>query len=298
MMKKIGIWLLAVLIAAAIGVRVYRLYEARRANNAPVVYPPTMPPSGGASSGGSTANPPGGAGGGGEKGSERAEPAPPAFSPRAGETLEFAANVTKLNSTVATLRVVTAEKRNMAGKTVWHLQAFAHTENPYRMVFELDDQFDSYSEAGDFVGVQYEMHLSERGQKADVVERMTSSGHEAAPGNAAAARVLPGTRDPLGMLMYLREVDWAKTTEVRCPVFEGRKLYDVRAVAVGKGQSVTVPAGKFVTTKIEIHVLDNGTEMKDAHFWLYLTNTPERLPVLMEATLPVATARVELTARK
>jgi len=32
--------------------------------------------------------------------------------------------------------------------------------------------------------------------------------------------------------------------------------------------------------------------MKDAHFLLYLADGAERLPVLMEAVLPVATARV------
>jgi hypothetical protein len=35
--------------------------------------------------------------------------------------------------------------------------------------------------------------------------------------------------------------------------------------------------------------------MKDAHFFLYLTHDATRLPVLMEAVLPVATVRVELT---
>ncbi len=201
-----------------------------------------------------------------EKG--EASVAPPEFAPRAGETLEFAANVTK---------------------------AFAHTENPYRMVFELDDQFDSYSEASNMSSLQYEMHLSERGQKVDTVERMLSSSKDPAPPDAVAARVLPGTRDPLGMLMYLRSVDWNKVTLVRSPVFDGHKLYDVRAVLVARDQGVSVTAGKFNTTKIEIHVMDNGAEMKDAHFLLYIAQSPERLPVLMEAVLPVATARVELT---
>jgi len=142
---------------------------------------------------------------------------------------------------------------------------------------------------------QYEMHLSERGQKVDSVERMLPSLREPAPDGSSAVRVLPGTRDPLGMLEYLRGVDWNHTSEVRSPVFDGHKLYDVRAVLVAKSVSASVPAGKFNTLKIEIHVLDDGTEMKDAHFLLYLTNDAARLPVLMEAVLPVATARVELT---
>lgn len=216
------------------------------------------------------------------------------FQPRTGETLDFVANVPKLNSVVANLRVKVGERRSVAGKDAWHLQAFAHTENPYRMVFELDDEFDSFSEIANLTSLKYEMHLNERGQKVDTVERMTPSSREPAPANEVAARVLQGTRDPIGMLMYLRGVDWSTTREVKSPVFDGHKLYDVRAVLVGKGQNITVAAGKYTATKIEIYVIDNGTEMKDAHFLLYLADGAERLPVLMEAVLPVATARVEL----
>jgi hypothetical protein len=227
------------------------------------------------------------------------EPRPEAgFVLRQGETLEFNANIPKLNSTVADLKIVAAEKRNTGGKGSWHLQAFAHTENPYRMVFELDDQFDSYSEAGNMTGLQYEMHLSERGQKVDNVERLLASQDDPPPAGTSAARVLPGTRDPLGMLEYLRGVDWSKTPEVRSPVYDGRKLYDVRAVSIGKAETVSVPAGKFNAMKIELHVMDNGVESKDTHFLLYLTNDNARLPVLLEAVLPVATARVELTKAK
>jgi len=191
--------------------------------------------------------------------------------------------------------VKVADQKSVAGKTAWHLQAFAHTENPYRMVFELDDQFDSYSEVGNLTSLQYEMHLNERGQKADTIERMLPASKDPAPPDAAAARVLPGTRDPIGMLMYLRGVDWEKTPQVRSPVYDGHKLYDLRAARVARGQTVSLLVGKYTASKIEIHVLENGTEMKDAHFVLYIADGPDHLPVLMEAVLPIATARVELT---
>jgi Protein of unknown function (DUF3108) len=217
--------------------------------------------------------------------------------PRSGESLDYDVEVATLNSTIATIKLDVREKRDLAGKSVWHLQGFAHTGNPYRMVFELDDEFDSYSDAANLTGVQYEMHLSERGQKVNSVQRMLP-GNEAAPAGVSAARVLPGTRDPLGMLQYLRITNWSKTTEVRSPVYDGRKLYDVRAVLVGRGAAVKVPAGSYTANKIEIHVYDNGTEMKNAHFMLYLANDAVRTPVLMEAVLPFATARVELTKAK
>jgi len=218
-------------------------------------------------------------------------------SPRVGESLEYTASVSGVSS-VANLRLGVTEQRNFGGKNALHLQAIAHTENPLRMVFELDDQFDSYSDSGTLASLQYEMHLRERGQSVESVQRMATSAKEPAPADATAARVLPGTRDPLGMMQYLRRVDWDKTPEVRSPVYDGRKLYDVRAAVAGKSVAVSVPVGTYKASKIEIRVLQNDVELKDSHFILYLSESPERLPVLLEAVLPFATARVELRGVK
>jgi hypothetical protein len=45
-------------------------------------------------------------------------------------------------------------------------------------------------------------------------------------------------------------------------------------------------------------VFENGAEMKDASFSLYLANDTARTPVLLEAVMPFATARVELQKAK
>ena len=220
----------------------------------------------------------------------------PGFAPVNGEVLQFSGSVAKVNN-VASLRLVVTGRKEIAGKDAWHLQAFAHTQNPLRMVFELDDQFDSYSAAGDFNSVQYEMRLSERGQKVQSIQRMTTTGRLAAPAGTIAAMVLPGTRDPLGMMQYLRSVDWTKTPVVHGPVYDGRKLYEVRAQKIGLAE-VEVPAGKYSTSTVDIKVFDNGVEMKDAHFTLYLAKDAARTPVLLEAVLPFAAARVELMKKQ
>jgi hypothetical protein len=221
----------------------------------------------------------------------------PGLPLRRGEVLDYTANVSSLTN-VANLKLQVGERKDFFGKNAWHLQAFAHTESPLRMVFELDDQFDSYSDAATMTSLQYEMHLSERGQKVDSIQRMTATGKEPAPPDATETRVLPGTRDPLGMLQFLRNVDWTKTAEVRCPVYDGHKLYDVRAKLVSTGEAVTVPAGSYKTSKIEMLVFENGQEMKDAHFTMYLANNVARTPVLLEAIMPFATAQVLLVHAK
>jgi hypothetical protein len=214
------------------------------------------------------------------------------FSPKEGEVLQFSASLAKV-SNVASLRLEVVDKKEMQGKPAWHFQATAKTQNAMRLIFELDDRFDSFSESNSFTGIQYEMHLNERGQKVQSVQRLTTTGKEPSTPGTSAAIVLPGTRDPLGMMQYLRSINWEQTREVKSPVFDGRKLYDVRAKIIGTSE-VVVPAGRFVAATIEIRVFDNGVEMKDAHFTLYLARDQARTPVLLLAVLPFAEARVEL----
>lgn len=214
-----------------------------------------------------------------------------------GEVLEYTANVAKLEN-VATLTLKVIGEGSFLGKSAWHLRAAAHTLNPLRMVFELDDQFDSYSDSGTLASVQYEMRLSERGEKVNSIQRMTTTGKEPAAPGATEARVLPGTRDPLGMMQFLRTVDWSATRQASGPVYDGHKLYDVRARLATPSVAVTVPAGNYHASKIEIHVFEGGVESKDASFTLYLANNPQRTPVLLEAIMPVATAQVELMKAK
>ena len=217
------------------------------------------------------------------------------FAPIPGEVLDFSATVAKVDN-VASLQLKISGETQVGLNRAWHLQAFAHTRNPLRMVFTLDDQFDSYSTPEKFTSLQYEMHLNERGERVNSVQRLSATGKEAAPAGTSMVRVMPGTRDPLGLMQYLRSVDWATTHEVNSPVFDGRKLYAVHARRTGSAK-VTVPAGTYATNAIDIRVYDNGAEMKDAHFALYIGNDEKRTPALLEATLPFATARVELTKR-
>ncbi len=205
-------------------------------------------------------------------------PSASALPLRVGEKLDYTAHFSKL-SNVATIQLAVVERRDFFGKAAWHLQAVAHTVNPMRIIFELDDQFDS---------------LNERGRREDAVLRLTSD-KDPAPPDATAVRVLAGTRDPLGFVDYLRTTDWQRTKDVNGPVYDGRNLYEVRAHLASDSSAVTVPAGSYTASRIEVRVFQNGAEMKDAHFWVSLANDSGRTPVLLEAELPFGTARVELT---
>ena len=212
---------------------------------------------------------------------------------RAGEKLDYSVQWAKLLN-AATVRLAIVERRPFYGREAWHFQSRASTIDLMRFVFTLDDQFDSYTEPSTLASLQYEMYLREQGKKEDSIFRMTTQ-DDPAPGAGSAVHVLPGTRDPLGYLYSLRTVDWQQTREARAPVFDGKKLYEVRARLGQPSGEVIVPAGRFVASRIDVRVFERGREVAQTRFSVWLARDASRTPVLMEAEVPFGSARVALT---
>jgi hypothetical protein len=215
---------------------------------------------------------------------------------RSGERLSFQVLFSKFTVKAAALEFAVLERRNFFGRQAWHFRAKAQTVDTVRILYPLDDQFDSYTDAVRLVSLQYEMYLRESGERQDRTWRM-DTGEEPLAAGVPAARVVPGTHDPLGLLYVLRATDWKKTPQVRVPVFDGRHLYEVQAGPAGAGSEVRVPSGRFTASQIRVRVFERGRELTDTAFSLWLAEDANRTPVLIEAELPIGSARVELTGR-
>jgi hypothetical protein len=221
-----------------------------------------------------------------------APPAIPAAPFHAGENLNYTVNWSRINDAVTAKLTVVGEQA-FYGKAAWHVQAQAHTNNPLRYVVTVDDQFDSYASRMDLTGMQFEMYLHEQGKAENHLFRL-SSVSSPAPNGATQVQVLPNTRDALGFAYYLRTVNWEQTAEVRSPVFDGRKIYEVRARVTNPRGEVSVRAGKFIATAIGLRVYDRGTELTTTKLTIWIAQDPAHTPVLIEVELPFGTGRVEL----
>ena len=222
-------------------------------------------------------------------------PSPAAVPFRAGERLAFRVLWSKYAVHAARLELSVVERRNFFGRAAWHFRAMAHTMDTIRLLYSLDDQFDSYTDAIRLTSLQYEMYLREQGKQQTDIWRMKTAG-DPAPPNVATARVLPGTRDPLGLLYALRAADWNRDPELRAPVFDGHNLYEIVARREESSGPVTVPAGQFAASRISVRVFRRGEELNGTGFSVWLAQDAARTPVLIEAEVPFGTARVELTA--
>lgn len=211
----------------------------------------------------------------------------------AGEILDYNVSWAAFPS-AATLHLSVIERRNLYGWDSWHMRATGSTENPVRRIFEIDDEFDSYTDAVTLASHQYEMYLNEMGKSDKSMMELTPQG-SVPRGGIASVIVPPGTRDPIALLQSMRSWDWERSAEMRVPVFDGHNLYDVHANRDAADEEVAVPAGNFHATKIAVHIYKGGTEMQQIQFTLWVARNTARVPVAMEAELPFGTFRLELT---
>jgi hypothetical protein len=215
----------------------------------------------------------------------------------AGEWLLYHVVWSKYAVSAGNVKLSVLDQRDFFGHAAWHFQAVAHSMDTMRLLYPLDDQFDSYTNAAGLASLQYEMYLNEQKKEQKSAWRMSVAGGAPDPANVTAATVPPGTYDPIGLLYALRAADWKSKPTFRAPVFDGHNLYDVAAQMDPAPAPVSVPAGQFMASRITIRVFEHGQEMSGTHFTLWLAQDAAHTPILIEAEIPFGTARVELSQR-
>jgi hypothetical protein len=227
--------------------------------------------------------------------------APDAIVPfHSGEELTFRVLWSKFSVNAANAKFSVIERRDFFGHSAWHFRLQAQTIQTTRVLYALDDQFDSYTDAAHLASLQFEMYLNEQGKQQANVWRLLAPGDTSPSGNGTVAQVAAGTRDAIDFLYILRAQDWKHAPELRAPVFDGLHLYQIVARLGQTDGHVTVPAGSFTASRIDLHVSENSRELADTRFAVWLAQDAAHTPVLVEAEAPApfGSARIELTTVK
>jgi len=211
-----------------------------------------------------------------------------------GETLNYVVAWSAF-SAAATAKLTVVERRPFPGGTVWHFQAAAHSQNPVRSLFTIDDQFDSYTDAATLDSRQYEMYLDELGRKVDRVYHLQPQGQKL-PSTGSAVIVPKGTRDPVGAFYSFRAADWQKTPELVTPVYDGHDVYEMHAHADAAPEDVTVPAGHFSATRVAVTAMQNRSPVAGLHLTFWIARDSARTPAQIVAELPFGTLRISLAS--
>ncbi|MGB6525685.1 MAG: DUF3108 domain-containing protein [Candidatus Acidiferrales bacterium] len=212
---------------------------------------------------------------------------------RIGEQLRYRIDWQKYaGAAYAELDVI--DRGRFFGVGAWHFRASVHTTEPARAFFPLDDEADSYARPAGLASFRYQERFQESGKPEDTYAEFIPSGD--ASGGAWPRVVVPqGTHDPVSAIYSLREADWRRVPEVRLAVYDGEDLYEIAARSMGT-EKVSVEAGEYLATRIAIRLLQNGRELPDEHFTLWLANDATQTPVRLDAQLPFGDLHLELTS--
>ncbi|MGH9705295.1 MAG: DUF3108 domain-containing protein, partial [Candidatus Acidiferrales bacterium] len=223
-----------------------------------------------------------------------AAPAFPAAPFRSGETLRYQVAWTSFpDAALLILRVL--PPRSSFPASDWHFQVVARTLAGVRRLYPMNDRFDSDSVGRSLASREFDLHRDEPGRKQDRILQLLYPGESSR--SAPPHVVVPlETRDPLGALYALRTIDWQNTADWSAPVYDGNYVYILRAHRENSPETVVVPAGRFLATRISIRLFQYDREVPGKSFIVWLARNSARTPVQMEAELPVQTLRVQLAA--
>lgn len=104
--------------------------------------------------------------------------------------------------------------------------------------------------------------------------------------------VLPGAMDVLAAIYHLRSLP-LDDTEIRIPVFTGRKSWDLVGRVIGH-ETVTTDAGTFDTIVVRARTHFDGKFASDRDLTVWLSNDAHRIPVRLEADFMLGTMKASL----
>jgi hypothetical protein len=108
-------------------------------------------------------------------------------------------------------------------------------------------------------------------------------------------RVPPESRDPLSAIHVLRTVPLEAGPVATLSVVDGADIYRTRWQAAGP-ESISTPAGRFSAWRLTPTLTDEqGQPITTTRITLWLSNDARRLPLRLQAELPIGTFTLTLT---
>jgi hypothetical protein len=210
---------------------------------------------------------------------------------RVGETLSYDVSWSSfVVAGTATVRVT--EKRPSYGSTAYYIVVEGRpvplVARLYNLFYKMDTLLDSVtllSQRGSLYSEEGGSHALgvtrfDRGLRRAFFER------QAETLETSDLQIPPGTQDGLAVLYALRGRTFKSGERFSVPIADGGSLYSVQ-VAVGALEPVGVPAGRFSAWNLKVGITDAQGQPVWRNNEVWIANDARRLPVKLQAELPV-----------
>jgi hypothetical protein len=208
-----------------------------------------------------------------------------------GETLSYDVSWSSfLVAGTATVRVV--EKKPSFGSTAYYIvvegRPLPLVARLYNLYYKMDTLIDSATLLSQR-GSLYSEEGSSRSTGATRFDRTAGRAfyeHQQEKTEKVDYAIPAGTQDGLAVLFALRGRVFKSGEAFSIPVADGGTLYTVQ-VQVGALQPVQVPVGQFSAWNMKVAITDEQKQPVWKNNEVWITNDARRLPVKLQAELPV-----------
>ena len=221
---------------------------------------------------------------------------PVAFASQATEDFRYAISLWGIPAGHATMQ--TEELVDEDGRPARHLATTIRSNDFISVFFPVRNQVDSLVDPQTMLPrhLLFQRREGGRHERFDVTfDHVTYRVTVLKDGKASVHSIPSGTHDPLSCLYFLRTMpNLVPGSSVYLNIHHDRKNYKVE-VKVEAVESISGPWGEVEATRLLAIMPFRGIFLNEGNIRLWLTNTPERVPVKMEARVIVgsATALIE-----
>ncbi|MBF0287279.1 MAG: DUF3108 domain-containing protein [SAR324 cluster bacterium] len=194
-------------------------------------------------------------------------------------------------------------------KETWHRHFRTEVKSleSYENIYRIHDVMESISDSHDFRIAQFLFKQDEQSffsnhfwkQKSLVFDHehclvTETIRRENKKDKVKSFALIRGAKDTLGMIYYLRTLDYEINIPQRTMVYSSEKNWWLETYPIAK-EKVTVPAGEFSATKLKLTTYLGKELQQQGDVYLWIADTPNRPVVLIHGDVKIGSLRFEMT---
>ncbi len=213
---------------------------------------------------------------------------------RTGEKLDF--DITYGFITVGEAEIAIPEKTEIMFRPAYHVVSKVKSKPFFDIFFKVRDRYETYIDSAALLPYRFVQHVREGNYRKDYGAFFNHTRNVAIHDGKEYA-ITDSTQDIVSAFFYVRTLDFSKARPgytVHLENFFNNKVYPLRVIFHGR-EEVDVDAGTFNCIKIEPVITDGGLFKAEGKIYIWLTDDEVKMPVKVEAEIPIGSIDVELT---
>lgn len=211
---------------------------------------------------------------------------------RLGEVCTFEIGYGPIKAGVATIAV--EDTLTYFGQKVMHVRTRARSNRFFDAFFKVRDQATSYIDADSLFARYHAKTIREGGYEKDVEVHFDQVAGIAYEPDGDELEFEPTLHDVLSAFFRVRTLPLPEGAVIDLPTHDDDEIYDLKIEVVRREMRDT-PLGRVRCVVVQPRLGEGGLFRSQGDLFVWFTDDERRIPVLMEATVPVGAIQARLT---